>query len=130
MLLEHAVIGRSFAEQDHAHDIRLSCAGLDEQDNDFLIGILGKALHPLAKVVADMRKTKHTSQHMDSLGPFFSGQRKVQWTPESDGSEAAGIGRSSEKEPQKIRRRASVVGDGGETSASNEKSVGKCPVMH
>ena len=130
MLLEHAVIGRSFAEQDHAHDIRLSCAGLDEQDNDFLIGILGKALHPLAKVVADMRKTKHTSQHMDSLGPFFSGQRKVQWTPESDRSEAAGIGRSSEKEEE---RRASVVGDGGQTSASPKKpksSGGKCPVMH
>lgn len=77
VLMEHGQIGRSFAEGDYAHDIRLACHGLDRNDNDFLIGLIGKELHPLSAIVATMRKTQQTSTYIQNLGPFFVG--KVVW---------------------------------------------------
>ena len=72
--MEHGVIGRSFGEADLAHDIRLACFGLDEADNDFVIGLIGKELHPLSAVVESMRKTTQTSLHIEKLGPFWIGK--------------------------------------------------------
>ena len=66
-----------FGRADFAHDIRLSCHGLDSSDNDFVIGLSGKQLHPLSAIVQAMRKTTQTSQYLESLGPFFIG--KVAW---------------------------------------------------
>ena len=49
ILAEHGAIGMSYGAGDYAHDIRLACYGLDKNDNDFVIGLLGKdALSPLA----------------------------------------------------------------------------------
>src|SRR5690606_14042568 len=48
ILREHAVIGRAYGERDLAHDIRLACHGLDAEDNEFVIGLVGKDLHPLS----------------------------------------------------------------------------------
>ena len=45
ILMEHAHIGRAYGTADLAHDIRLACYGLDEADNDFVIGLIGKALY-------------------------------------------------------------------------------------
>lgn len=75
ILMEHAHIGRAYGRADFAHDIRLACYGLDEADNDFVIGLLGKALYPLSRVVQDMRKTQQTALYIDSLGPFFIGKK-------------------------------------------------------
>ena len=75
ILMEHAGIGRAYGHADLAHDIRLACYGMDERDNDFVIGLVGKALHPLSKVVQDMRKTQQTALYIDSLGPFFVGKK-------------------------------------------------------
>jgi len=75
ILMEHAHIGRAYGRADFAHDIRLACYGLDEADNDFVIGLLGKALYPLSRVVQDMRKTQQTALYIDSLGPFFVGKK-------------------------------------------------------
>jgi hypothetical protein len=75
ILMEHAHIGRAFGTADFAHDVRLACYGLDEADNDFVIGLLGKELYPLSRVVQDMRKTQQTSLYIDSLGPFFIGKK-------------------------------------------------------
>ncbi len=77
ILREHGGIGFTFGRAGYATDIRLACHGLDKHDNDFVIGILGKELHPISSVVQAMRKTKQTSQYLDSLGPFFVG--KVAW---------------------------------------------------
>lgn len=74
ILKEHALIGRAYGEQDLAHDIRLACHGLDTHDNDFVIGLLGKELHPLSHVVQSMRKTRQTSQYITQMGPFFVGR--------------------------------------------------------
>jgi chlorite dismutase len=74
ILMEHGIIGRSFGEADLAHDIRLACFGLDEADNDFVIGLIGKDLHPLSAVVETMRKTTQTSQYIEKLGPFWIGK--------------------------------------------------------
>ena len=67
------MIGRSYAEEDLAHDIRLACHGIDTHDNEFVIGLVGKDLHPLSHLVQTMRKTKQTSQYIQSMGPFFVG---------------------------------------------------------
>lgn len=78
ILKEHGGIGRSYGESDLAHDIRLACHGLDANDNDFVIGLLGKSLHPLSHVVQSMRKTRQTSEFMEQMGPFFTGYA-VRW---------------------------------------------------
>ena len=74
ILAEHGVIGRSFGEADLAHDIRLACHGLDRNDNDFVVGLVGKQLHGLSAIVQTMRKTKQTSLYLERLGPFFVGR--------------------------------------------------------
>jgi chlorite dismutase len=74
ILAEHGAIGMSFGAADYAHDIRLACYGLDRDDNDFVIGLIGKDLYPLSAVVQAMRKTQQTSLYLDRLGPFFVGR--------------------------------------------------------
>ena len=74
ILAEHGAIGMSYGAGDYAHDIRLACYGLDKNDNDFVIGLLGKALFPLSHIVQAMRKTQQTSLYLDRLGPFFVGR--------------------------------------------------------
>lgn len=74
IMREHGGIGRSFGDADYAHDIRLACHGLDQNDNDFVIGLVGKQLYPLSAVVQAMRKTIQTSQYMEKMGPFFVGR--------------------------------------------------------
>jgi len=77
ILYEHAKIGMAFGRAGHAHDVRLACYGLDKNDNEFVIGLVGRDLHPLSKVVREMRKTQQTARHLQSLGPFFAG--RVRW---------------------------------------------------
>ncbi|MQA29979.1 MAG: hypothetical protein GEU82_09090 [Luteitalea sp.] len=71
ILAEHGSIGMAFGAGDYAHDVRLACHGLDKDDNDFVIGLIGKALFPLSAVVQTMRKTQQTALYLDSLGPFL-----------------------------------------------------------
>jgi chlorite dismutase len=75
ILAEHGQIGMTFGAADFAHDIRLACHGLDRDDNDFVIGLIGKELYPLSAVVQAMRKTQQTSLYLDRLGPFFVGRK-------------------------------------------------------
>ncbi len=81
LMAEHAFIGHSYASISAAYDIRLNCFGLDKNDNEFIIGLVGPELYPLTRVVQDMRKTEQTSKYIQSLGPFFVG--KVIWQRES-----------------------------------------------
>jgi chlorite dismutase len=74
ILAEHGAIGMTFGAADFAHDIRLACYGLDRDDNDFVIGLIGKELYPLSAVVQSMRKTQQTALYLDRLGPFFIGR--------------------------------------------------------
>jgi chlorite dismutase len=73
ILREHGGVGRSYGEADLAHDVRLACHGLDQNDNDFVIGLIGKTLHPLSHVVQAMRATRQTAEFMEEMGPFFVG---------------------------------------------------------
>lgn len=81
ILREHGMIGRAYAEGDFAHDVRLACQGLDPNDNDFVIGLVGKALHPLSHVVQAMRATRQTAEHMEHMGPFFVGHAALRHVP-------------------------------------------------
>jgi chlorite dismutase len=74
ILAEHGTIGMSYGAADLAHDIRLDCRGLDKEDNDFVIGLIGKELFPLSHIVQSMRKTQQTSLYLEHLGPFFVGR--------------------------------------------------------
>lgn len=74
ILKEHGVIGRQFGEAGVASDVRLACHGLDKNDNDFVIGLMGKELAPLSQLVEAMRPTVQTSQYIENLGPFFVGR--------------------------------------------------------
>lgn len=74
ILREHGTIGRAYGAQDLAHDVRLACHGLDANDNEFLIGLIGKELHPLSHVVQAMRKTRQTAEFISQMGPFFVGR--------------------------------------------------------
>jgi chlorite dismutase len=73
ILREHGALGRAYGDADLAHDIRLACHGLDTEDNDFVIGLVGRELHPLSHLVQAMRKTAQTSEYLQKLGPFFVG---------------------------------------------------------
>lgn len=73
ILREHASIGMAYGQQELAHDIRLACHGLDASDNEFVIGLVGKELHPLSHLVQTMRKTRQTSEFIAKMGPFFIG---------------------------------------------------------
>jgi len=73
ILREHGTIGRAYGDADLAHDIRLACHGLDTRDNDFVIGLVGRELHPLSHLVHAMRKTTQTAEYIQTLGPFFVG---------------------------------------------------------
>jgi chlorite dismutase len=75
ILMEHGGVGRAYGQAGLAYDIRLACFGLDKHDNDFVIGLLGRELHPLSTIVERMRKTRQTSQYLTNLGPFFVGKK-------------------------------------------------------
>lgn len=73
ILREHAALGMAYGQQELAHDVRLACHGLDARDNEFVIGLVGKTLHPLSHLVQAMRKTRQTSEFIAQMGPFFVG---------------------------------------------------------
>ena len=76
ILREHATIGRAYGAQDLAHDVRLACHGLDANDNEFVIGLMGANLHRLSHVVQAMRGTEQTSQYIQRMGPSFAGRAR------------------------------------------------------
>lgn len=73
ILREHGAIGHAFGTAGYAQDIRLACFGLDRNDNDFVIGLVGAQLHPLSACVEAMRKTRQTAGYIQQMGPFFIG---------------------------------------------------------
>ena len=79
ILGEHALLGRSYAAGGYASDIRLACFGLDTNDNEFVIGLVGPDLHPLSRLIQDMRQTEQTTKYIESLGPFFVGKVRKQF---------------------------------------------------
>ena len=83
ILGEHAMLGRSYAAGGHASDIRLACFGLDTNDNEFVIGLVGAELYPLSRLIQDMRQTEQTTKYIESLGPFFVGKVRKRWINES-----------------------------------------------
>lgn len=86
ILREHAILGRAYGMSDLAHDVRLACHGLDANDNEFVIGLVGQDLHPLSHLIQAMRKTRQTSEFIESMGPFFIG--RATWRNTGGGSTA------------------------------------------
>ena len=78
ILREHGGIGHAFGTSGFAQDVRLACFGIDSNDSDFVIGLIGKELFPLSACVQAMRKTKQTAHYMQSMGPFFIGRAVLQ----------------------------------------------------
>lgn len=82
MLMEHGGIGHAYGKAGYATDIRLAGHGLNTEDNDFIVGLLGKELFPLSALVQHMRRTRQTSEFIERMGPFFVGQAIWQSTPD------------------------------------------------
>ncbi len=78
ILFEHGVIGRNYGAAGLANDIRLESFGIDQDDNEFVIGLVGPKLQPLSRLIKDMRSTTQTAEYMDKLGPFFVGKALFQ----------------------------------------------------
>ncbi|MCB0045107.1 MAG: chlorite dismutase family protein [Caldilineaceae bacterium] len=74
ILAEHGGIGRAYGRAGLGTDIRLASFGLDKNDNDFVVALVGPELFPLSAIVQRMRKTKQTSLYMEKMGPFFVGK--------------------------------------------------------
>jgi hypothetical protein len=75
ILAEHGAIGMSFGAGDYAHDIRLACYGLDKNDNDFVIGLLGKDLFWWLTHLRVMRVTADSrlGRRVQARGEFVIG---------------------------------------------------------
>ena len=84
ILMEHGMLGRRYGEAGYAVDVRLECHGLDQDDNEFVIGLIGPQLYPLSKLVKDMRATRQTSEFIQQMGPFFVGKVLFQSDYESN----------------------------------------------
>lgn len=78
ILGEHGTIGKAWGEAGYAHDIRLACFGMDRNDNDFAVALVGPELRSLSKIVEIMRGTQQTSTYIERLGPFFAGRALYQ----------------------------------------------------
>ena len=85
IMSEHGRIGAQFSGAGHGQDIRLACHGLDKNDNDFVIGLVGPQLHPLSVMVQTMRKTRQTAEFLAELGPFLVGKAVWQRMPKGAG---------------------------------------------
>jgi chlorite dismutase len=114
ILAEHSAIGKAFGAADYAHDIRLACYGLDRDDNDFVIGLIGRELYPLSALVQAMRKTQQTSLYIDRLGPFFIGRAvpRPQTNTENTATENTATekhGRTQKIPPQKNHRKTQTT---------------------
>lgn len=95
ILMEHGGIGHAYGRAGYGTDIRLACHGLDKNDNDFVVALLGPELYPLSSIVQRMRKTKQTSLHLERLGPFFVGRALWQHVgPQLAGAQGASAQRN------------------------------------
>ena len=91
ILMEHGTVGRGYGDLGLAVDVRLECHGLDRDDNEFVIGLIGPDLYPLSKLVKDMRPTVQTSEYIQEMGPFFVGHVLYQ-APIPDGAKGSDVG--------------------------------------
>ena len=98
ILGEHAMLGRSYAAGGYASDIRLACFGLDTNDNEFVIGLVGPELYPLSRLIQDMRQTEQTTKYIESLGPFFVGKVRKQFSMTETDEKCPQIGGFRRKE--------------------------------
>ena len=72
ILAEHGEIGMRFGAADYVHDVRLACDDLDRDDNDFVIGLIGKALFPLSALRAMREDPADLVLPSTASGPFSS----------------------------------------------------------
>ena len=72
------MLGRRYGEAGFAADVRLECHGIDRNDNEFVIGLIGPELFPLSKLIKDMRGTRQTAEFIQGMGPFFVGRAVYQ----------------------------------------------------
>jgi hypothetical protein len=92
ILMEHGGVGHAYGRAGYGTDIRLACHGLDKNDNDFVIGLIGPQLYPLSSIVERMRQTKQTSMHIEHMGPFFVGKAVWQNAGAAPGAASQGAG--------------------------------------
>ena len=122
VLREHAMIGRAYGAADLVHDVRLAAYGLDPEDNDFILGLIGKDLHALSHVVQRMRSTAQTASHIEKMGPFFVGRKAWQF-PENTQPEAAPESTEEASTDEAAAPDAAAAGEATEDLATTESAM-------
>lgn len=67
-------IERNYAQSGYANEIRLASDGLDRNNNEFCIGLVGPDLYPLSRFMQEFRKSEFAVRFIDSMGPIFTGR--------------------------------------------------------
>ena len=99
VLGEHGKLGFKFGDAGYGKDIRLACHGLDKNDNDFVIGVLGKELYPLsdphsidAEDKADFDVPRKPGAFFHRKGALAEESIALRRSDRSDSSFAIGLG--------------------------------------
>ncbi len=84
---EHGAVAKKFIDNDKVSYVRLSCNGLDPEDNDHIFGLTATSLEDISLLQEAMRGTSQIANYVDKIGPVFVG-RKVWQNPEPAKPEA------------------------------------------
>jgi hypothetical protein len=84
---EHGAVAKEFVDSDKVSYVRLSCNGLDPEDNDHIFGLTAGSLEDISLLQEAMRGTSQIANYVDKIGPVFVG-RKVWQNPEPAKPEA------------------------------------------
>jgi chlorite dismutase len=84
---EHGAVAKEFVDSDKVSYVRLSCNGLDPEDNDHIFGLTATSLEDISLLQEAMRGTSQIANYVDKIGPVFVG-RKVWQNPEPAKPEA------------------------------------------
>jgi len=78
---EHGKVAKKFTSADKVSYVRLSCHGIDPEDNDHIFGLTAASLTDISLLQEAMRGTSQIANYVEKMGPVFVG-RKVWQNPE------------------------------------------------
>lgn len=78
---EHGGVAKEFIDGGRVSYVRLSCHGIDPEDNDHIFGLTSESLADISLLQEAMRGTRQIATYVDKMGPIFVG-RKIWQNPE------------------------------------------------
>jgi len=78
---DHGSVAKTFVDEGKVSYVRLSCHGIDPEDNDHIFGLTSGSLADISLLQEAMRGTAQISTYVAKMGPVFVG-RKIWQNPE------------------------------------------------